>query len=369
MKKIAFVYHSLAGGGAEKELLAYVTHLNKDDYEVHFLLTRMEGELLSTAPSSIHFHEVPGDSNSPSLRHLLRLSYCLWQIKPTIVIGCMQDIHFNILVVRLITRLQTKIILSEQVVLSEWQKVKKTPYVKKMLIKYLYKLADAYFVQSESIRDDLHRYIGVDSNKIFLLPSFVQPNEFSGHTHRNKKTVRQPYFLYVGRLDPEKNIGLLLRAFHTLWQNNHRIRLIILGTHKNTEYDKLCQLLNITSAVEFKGFIPDPYHYYDKAIALIIPSFVEGRSRVMIEAMLSGCPVITSDFIGHERYITNNVTGFVFRRDSEAELTKLMEFSIRSPRALQTIAKKAKTFITKTHINIHFRLYKKTLAEALMRIE
>lgn len=370
-KTVLFVYHSLAIGGTEKELLAYITHLDRKDYDVHLALTRIEGELLTMVPEYVQLHEVPGDSITPSVFHLFHLYKTIRKIQPDIVMGFMQDVSFNILFLRYFTNLRYKTIVAEQIVLSQWQILKQTPWLKRLLIAFLYKKADACFAQGESVRKDLENNFEIDPRKLYLIPNFISPaRQFSRQEIRTKirSKNKATYFLYVGRLVPEKNIELLLSAFREVHQINNAVRLYILGPHTNSFYDDLCIKLGIQDAVAFVGYIANPWGYYRRARALVISSSVEGRSRVMIESMIAGCPVITADFVGHDIYIKHHVTGLIFEKKSASDLTRCLMYALKKPKRMQALAIQAKRFITGTYVRTDYRHYTNTLNAALTRI-
>lgn len=357
-KKIVLVYHSLHIGGAEKELLAYIEHLDRKTYNIHLVLTHIDGELLSSVPKFVKIHCAQGNSYKPDFLHLINLFVRLRAIDPDVVVGFMQDICFNILLVRTILRLKFKTIVSEQVVLSQWQIVMKTSWVKKKLIKILYKKADACFAQSESIFEDLKTNFDINTKKLYLVPSYVSPKIINQKGSReNQINKLSPYFLYMGRLVAEKNIEVLLSAFQHIYRYNRQVKLVIVGPHLDTYFDSVCSSLKIQNRVIFEGYTDSPGYYYSKALALVIPSPIEGRSRVMIEAMITSCPVICADFPGHERYIRHLDTGLTYPSSSIEKLAHLLTYVLNHNREVNQMASRARDYISKKHLNIHFYSY------------
>lgn len=367
-KSIVFVYHNLKMGGAEKEMLAYITHLNRSKYSIHLILTQRVGEFLSILPKYVHLHIAYGDSITPSFEYLYNLYQLLHTIKPEVVVGFMQDVCFNILIVRKLGFLNFKMVISEQVVLSEWQKVKKTPWFKQLLIRHVYKEADFYFAQAESIAEDLKENFGIRSDRIILMPSFAPVQVTSKMNKKENQALSHTFFLYMGRLAPEKNIETMLYAFYELRKAFKDVYLYIVGSHETFLYDDICTELEISDSVRFVGYTHDIYTYYKGALALIIPSYVEGRSRVMIEAMTIGCPVLCSNFKGHEKYIYHKVTGLIFDKYSVSELFVLMQYAMQNPKSLQKIAINAKKYIFEKHVETNQITFRTTLNKAMERL-
>jgi len=365
---ILFVYHSLSVGGTEKELIAYISHLNRDNYDIHLALTRVSGELLQDLPPYAHVHHTKGDSITPNIQYLFNLYRTIQKIKPSIVVGFMQDCNFNILLLKLITNLKYKVIASEQIILSEWQNLQQTPLLKRVLVAFLYRHADVCVGQTEPILKDLADNFGVSNQNLYIIPNYVIPKIFRQYSKKQTLQTLQPYFLYVGRLAPEKNADLLLRAFYKIAQNHKGVRMVIVGPHEHTPYPGLCRSLGIGDRVKFVGYVSNVTPYYRSSTALIIPSSVEGRSRVMIEAMIAGCPVISSDFVGSNSYFTHMVDGLVFKNNSLTNLANQMNYALTHPNSMRVMAECAEQNIKKIYARKLFPAYQKSINTVMNRV-
>ncbi len=189
MKKdtVLFVYHALRIGGVEKELLAYIRHLDAKKFSIHLALTRVAGELLPELPPYVHIHKVIGDSVKPNIRYLVNLYRVIYRIRPAVVVGFMQDICFNILLIHKFSPVRFQVIVSEHIVLSRWQKVLRTNWVKARLVPMLYKNAVIIAAHGESVLHDLKTSFRVDVSKVRLIPSYIESRRypFIKKNHRN----------------------------------------------------------------------------------------------------------------------------------------------------------------------------------------
>jgi glycosyltransferase involved in cell wall biosynthesis len=109
----------------------------------------------------------------------------------------------------------------------------------------------------------------------------------------------QNYFLYVGGYDKRKGIESLLEVFITLHeQQSLQSKLLLVGKsfYYSKEFKKLIDEGFRINAVEERGYVPDSVlaHLYANAKALVYPSKFEGFGMPPLEAMASGCPVITT---------------------------------------------------------------------------
>jgi len=110
--------------------------------------------------------------------------------------------------------------------------------------------------------------------------------------------ARGAYVLYVGDMRPYKNVGAALRAFAAM--SRPECRFVIVGnkdTKDSHPLEELVSELGIAGDVEFTGFVSDAQlaELYCGATALVFPSLWEGFGLPPLEAMASGCPVITSN--------------------------------------------------------------------------
>jgi len=108
----------------------------------------------------------------------------------------------------------------------------------------------------------------------------------------------QKFFIYTGNVYPHKNVERLIKAFLIL--NNPSLKLAIVCSRSvfRDRLKKLVSSLNAQKQVVFLGFVPDEKLkvLYSTALALIQPSLMEGFGLTGLEAMASGCPVISSNY-------------------------------------------------------------------------
>ena len=112
-------------------------------------------------------------------------------------------------------------------------------------------------------------------------------------------TLNSPYVLFVGNIEPNKNLVRLVEAFYAARTHaNLPHKLVIAGKrrHRARELLRTIRLLGCSGAVLFPGYVPDADlpALYAGADAFVYPSRAEGFGIPPLEAMLSGTPVITS---------------------------------------------------------------------------
>jgi glycosyltransferase involved in cell wall biosynthesis len=159
---------------------------------------------------------------------------------------------------------------------------------------------------SEATKQDLIRLTGTPNNKISVIYEAaesiyfpVQDQEALEHI-RTQYHLSDKYILFVGTIEPRKNLKTLIRAFDILLKNyKPQVNLAIVGK-PGWLYEDVYQLveeLSLHDTVKFLGHVPtaDLPLLYNASQMLILPSFYEGFGLPPLEAMSCGIPVVVSD--------------------------------------------------------------------------
>ncbi|RME42396.1 MAG: glycosyltransferase family 1 protein, partial [Chloroflexi bacterium] len=161
---------------------------------------------------------------------------------------------------------------------------------------------------SNSTRADLVRYLGAPESKIHVIyeaadPIFRPMSQTDARSILATARIRLPerYLLFVGTIEPRKNLGTLLRAYHKLRQDyDVDIPLVLAGAPGwlANDIDELVTQLDLGRYVIFTGNVPDNEQLcamYNLAVMLLHPAYYEGFGLPPLEAMACGRPVICSN--------------------------------------------------------------------------
>lgn len=190
------------------------------------------------------------------------------------------------------------------------QKIKRFYF--KTLIPLSIKKSSAIISVSQSTKDDLlHRFKKLNPEKITVIHHGVDPiKEKEKEIEPISKKIMakygltpQKYLLFVGTLEPRKNIKGLLQAFHSIRESNPNIKdefkLVIVGK-KGWFYKEIFEItrkLHMEETVIFTGYVDEDEKQalLLKAFLFVYPSFYEGFGIPILEAMACGIPVITGN--------------------------------------------------------------------------
>lgn len=183
--------------------------------------------------------------------------------------------------------------------------------------------ASKIITHSENTKNDIIDFYKIDSTQIEVKKPAIARKFFQPIDEKEKIRVKQKYslpddfLLYLGNLEPRKNLDTLIRAFAQLlvsvqggsddtknYENKNgerdslfNIKLVIAGTGRQSKkLKKLAKSLEVGEQVEFLGYVPeeDKQALYHLAELFVYPSFYEGYGYPVAEASACGLPVITS---------------------------------------------------------------------------
>ena len=98
------------------------------------------------------------------------------------------------------------------------------------------------------------------------------------------------------------------------------------------EYKKQVEDLENAGIVSFHGFQKDPRPFYAAADCVVLPSYHEGMSNVLLEAAATGRPIITSDIPGCREAVQEGISGMLCRAKDEKALYEAMNSFCRKTR-------------------------------------
>ena len=153
----------------------------------------------------------------------------------------------------------------------------------------------------------------------------------------------QPYpqegpvrFLFVGRIMREKGVDEFFAAARRMKQNyGDGVEFHIVGSFEEA-YKPLMDELAQAGVVKYHGYQSDMKPFYAMAGCVVLPSYHEGMSNVLLEAAASGRPLITSDIPGCREAVENGVSGYLCPVKNAGALYDAMQRFAELPKDLKT---------------------------------
>lgn len=144
----------------------------------------------------------------------------------------------------------------------------------------------------------------------------------------------QPYpqagpvrFLFVGRVMHEKGVDELFAAAKRMKQQyGEQVEFHMVGSFEEA-YKPVMDQLEQAGVVKYHGYQSDMKPFYAMAGCVVLPSYHEGMSNVLLEAAASGRPLITSDIPGCREAVENGVSGYLCpAKDADALYEAMRRF-------------------------------------------
>jgi glycosyltransferase involved in cell wall biosynthesis len=168
------------------------------------------------------------------------------------------------------------------------------------LSRWLYPSADAVLAVSQGVAADASRMLGLPSSAITVVRNPTLTPELRSaaaapvdHPWFNPKSV--PVIMGCGRLVPQKDFATLIDAF-ALVRAQRPCRLLILGEGPlRPDLVRLADQRGVAAELALPGFDPNPYRFMAKADVFVLSSLFEGSPNVIVQALASGAPVVSTD--------------------------------------------------------------------------
>lgn len=146
----------------------------------------------------------------------------------------------------------------------------------------------------------------------------------------------------VGRFDPIKNLPLLLRSAATVMAGQPRLALLLVGDGpERATVRALAESLGIAPRTVFTGYRPDARRVLQCLDLFVLPSFSEGTSMALLEAMACGIPVCVTDVGGNPEVVTDGETGRLVPSNDDAALADALADVMAAREKWQQMATKA----------------------------
>lgn len=220
--------------------------------------------------------------------------------------------------------------------------------------------ADIVVVTSTLVRNNAINFFKVPRKKMFfIVDAASNPVDLPSFS-------RRPIFLFVGRLVQRKNINIIIEAFKLLNKSYPQAKLYIVGNGPEREnLEILASKLNLNNKVVFTGSIPEAEleRLYSESLGVLMPSFHEGVSNILPEAMSHGTPVIATYESGAKDVMSNEKDGFIVDGKNPQEFADRMSQMLSNPKMVKKMIRnayvKSHNFSWMKNATDHIKLYMK----------
>jgi len=204
-------------------------------------------------------------------------------------------------------------------------------YYRQAIEKFFFPRADALATVASPYAKALDKY---KPGRVYLLPSTFTTSKTQVVSDLSPKNIDENHFLFVGRIDRNKNLQLIAHALKILNRKipETKIKIDIIG--EGEEYWKVLKLaeeLDVAGHFNYIGYVKNDelQRFYRKAYALLLPSFSELLPKVVIESFTAATPVIAARVGGIPDMLDDGKNGYFIDPFSPESLAEKMEKIIK----------------------------------------
>lgn len=300
MKSISFFLLSLNFGGIEANTIRLANSFCKSGYKVDLVVGHSGGDYQKRVDNGINIVNLKKKSLIKMALPLLRY---LRKNKPKVIITGGEGANILLGIMKKLMPSQ-KVIISIRTNLST--EYRESNNRKKKLLfpffsKVLYKNVDKIVTVSKGVANDASEFLGYPLEKFNVIYNPIVDegllelmNEEVEHEWLDNDNYK--VLLSVGRLVKQKDLVTLIKGFKLAKQKDNSLKLIIIG--EGPEKSKLVSMVkeyNLEKDIVFQGFVQNPYPFMKKADIFILSSQWEGFGNVLVEALATGVPIISTD--------------------------------------------------------------------------
>lgn len=265
--------------------------------------------------------------------------------------------HANYAACRAAIEQRVPCVLSVHGAVNHWLLQRKTARLKSIKKGLYMRMVQGGYIRSASA---VHALTDYEAERIRLLgfatPTFVAPvgvdAELVADTSARRSFLQRypclagrPVILFLGRLDPIKGLDLLVRSFVKLASRHRDAMLLVAGPDQGNTQRGMQEFLTragVAGRAVFTGLVEGANRSAALSLAdiFVLPSYSEGFSSAVLEAMVAGLPVVISEHC-HFPAVAERQAGMVIGADEE-ELTKALDTLLADPRLRRKMGDRAR---------------------------
>jgi glycosyltransferase involved in cell wall biosynthesis len=298
VRSVAIYVPRLWGGGTEVSMARLARGLSHSGIDVTVLVHNADRPVLEA--SGVRVVDLRVRRSLAALPGLVRE---LRNRQPDVLMAALPHNNIVAVVARALSGSRSAVILTEHTPISILLERATGPKYRLLpwLVPLAYGRSDAVVAVSNGVRDDLARILRTKAPRLEVISNPVVPSNWSELAserppHPWLADDAPPFILSVARFSVEKNIPSLVSAFARVRRDHPQLRLLLIGDGPTrAAILSAIDSLDLRDHVQLAGWIDNPFPYMRRARALVLTSSFEGFGNVLVEAMVCGTPVVSTD--------------------------------------------------------------------------
>ena len=331
MRRLTFFDATLGQGGAERVISIITKELAENENFKLDIVLWYSGEVFYKIDPRVRILFVPEEAKSTSTMKKIFWLRNYMKNETDAMVSFLAPINMIAIVSRFFTG--CKLIVADR---NDPSKVPVNRYIRKAR-DILYTFADGIVLQTKKNQAYFSKRIQKKSTVIY---NPVNMGGYAGIALDTKKELR---IVSVGRLTPQKNQKMLIKAFSNVLKKYPEYRLEIYGEEYSykKELEELIDTLGVRKNVFMPGSVTDLYERIKNAKLFVLSSNYEGMPNALIEAMCMGLPVVSTKVSGATDLIEHGKNGFLIDIDDQQAMENTIYQLLQDQELLIKVAENA----------------------------
>lgn len=330
-KRLLIFFHDLGVGGIQRRLVDIIEYLQagaEKPVDVTLYIKSYSGnrhnrdyiERIEKSGARIIYRPrwTMGPFRIGTFTHML---WTVIRVNPDVILTSLRLLSIGAVIMKkMLWWKSMKVVLNEGIVTSELLKdeiPKWSRIIWHQMMRWAYPRADRVIVPTTAVKRDLIDSFHVPAEKIVLGKHWTVTNDNHQKARSSKRIVYN--LIFVGRVEPQKNLGRLLQLVKALQKKHPTLRVCIVGTGSlRKSLQKKANDLKIDHNIDFVGRKENVLPYLRKSQIFILTSHYEGMPVSVLEAKAAGIPAVISNYPGAKEVVEDGRDGYIFNTPREA---------------------------------------------------
>ena len=357
-KRILFITGRLGNGGAERRTLYLIKASLEYNLDVSLVVQRLGGSYMPLLPSRCRVYKLLGSFRLFGLGWLIRLMnliFLLYKVRPNVIYTNLWGTAFLANQSLRFYPKGTKLVFGISSTIESFTE-------RRLQFEKMLKKEDVILIlQTERIKQKVLEYRR-SGERVYVIPNVIDPAIVEAEVDDLEMNVSNVHkLIHVGRFVHVKRHDRLLEIAEKLKDRGIVFQLDVIGDGPlKTEISKMAREMGLDdTVVVFRGYQSNPLWWIAQADVMLLTSDYEGMPMVLIEALICGTPVVSTDVeFGPKEIVENSINGFLTPANAIEDFVDCIIAILGKKREFSERAKESsKRFYIQNHIEKYLDIF------------